>query len=147
MQAPFAPGGFRGLARFFTLQLTLGLTLISALFHLPVMTGVGIYAIYHYLSGNPIIVPLPFILSLGISYGAGMFIGVIGALRAGKPELLLSVPFMPLYWFALCAPTIRALWELRRNPFHWHKTEHGITPPTPLKRPANPLTNTHEYIG
>jgi len=51
-------------------------------------------------------------------------------IRAGKPALLLSVPFMPLYWFALCAPTIRALWELRRKPFHWHKTEHGITSTT-----------------
>lgn len=146
MRAPFAPGGLKGIARFFTLQLTLGLTLISALFHLPVMTGVAIYALYQYLSGASINIPAPFIASLAISYSAGMLIGGIGAMRARKPALLLSVPFMPLYWFALCAPTLRALWELRRNPFHWHKTEHGITPQRPLKTSPESLTSLHEYL-
>ena len=146
MRAPLAPGGLRGLARFFTLQLTLGLTLISALFHLPVMAGVGIYCLYQSLSGAPIYIPIPFLVSLGISYGAGMTIGVVGALRAQKPALLLSVPFMPFYWFALCAPTLRALWELRRNPFHWHKTEHGISPLQPLNPEPETLIKTNEYI-
>jgi len=146
MRAPFAPGGIKGLARFFTLQLTLGLTLISALFHLPVMAGVAIYCLYQYFSGASFNIPAPFLASLTISYGAGMLIGAVGAIRAGKPVLLLSVPFMPLYWFALCAPTLRALWELRRNPFHWHKTEHGITPHTPLKTPPESLTTLHEHI-
>lgn len=144
MRAPFAPGGFRGFARFFTLQLTLGLTLVSALFHLPVMAGVGIYCFHQYLAGQAIQIPMPFLLSLAISYGAGMMIGAVGALRAGKPALLLSVPFMPLYWFALCAPTLRAFWELRRNPFHWHKTEHGVSPPATLKPAIEDLTYTHE---
>jgi cellulose synthase/poly-beta-1,6-N-acetylglucosamine synthase-like glycosyltransferase len=146
MRAPFAPGGLRGIARFFTLQLTLGLTLISALFHLPVMSGVGIYCLYQSLSGAPINIPAPFIASLAVSYGAGMFIGVIGALRAGKPALLISVPFMPLYWFALCAPTLRALWELRRNPFHWHKTEHGIGAHKPLKSSSEGLLSLHGHV-
>lgn len=146
MHAPFAPGGFRGLARFFTLQLTLGLTLISALFHLPVMAGVSLYCLYQYLSGAPIHIPAPFLASLAISYGAGMLIGCVGAVRAGKPALLLSVPFMPFYWFALCAPTLQALWELRSNPFHWHKTEHGVSPQMPLKTSPKRLTSLHEHI-
>jgi len=146
MRAPFAPGGLRGIARFFTLQLTLGLTLISALFHLPVMAGVVAYGLYQYVSGFPINIPMPFLVSLGVSYGAGMLIGAVGALRAGKPYLLLSVPFMPLYWFALCAPTIRALWELSRYPFHWHKTQHGVNPREPLKMPPESPSNAHEYI-
>ena len=146
MRAPFAPGGLRGLARFFTLQLTLGLTLISALFHLPVMAGMAIYCLHQYMSAAPINIPAPFLASLAISYGAGMMIGGIGALRAGKPALLLSVPVMPLYWFALCAPTLRALWELRRNPFHWHKTEHGVNPPATLKPAAKDLIYTHEPL-
>ncbi|WP_051279815.1 glycosyltransferase [Hellea balneolensis] len=146
MRAPFAPGGAAGLARFFTLQLTLGLTLISALFHLPVMAGVGIYCLYQYLLGLPIEIPMPFLISLGISYAAGMIIGAVGALRAQKPALLLSVPFMPLYWFALCAPTLRALWELRRNPFHWHKTAHGVYLSEPLNLPPETLIKSNEYI-
>ena len=133
MQAPFAPGGLRGLVRFFTLQLTLGLTIMNALFHLPIMASVAIYILYLKLAGQPINIPVPFIISLCLSYGAGMYIGAAGAIRAAKPALLLSVPFMPLYWFALCAPTLRALWELKRKPFHWHKTEHGVTSTPPLK--------------
>ena len=146
MRAPFAPGGLRGIARFFTLQLTLGLTLVSALFHFPVMAGVGLYCLIQYFSGVPIHIATPFLASLAISYGAGMIIGVAGALRANKPALLLSVPFMPLYWFALCAPTLRALWELRSNPFHWHKTEHGVSPRIPLKTLPERLTNIHEHL-
>lgn len=146
MHAPFVPGGFKGLARFFTLQLTLGLTLISALFHLPVMAGVSLYCLYQYISGTPLNIPAPFLASLAISYGAGMLIGGVGAVRAGKPALLLSVPFMPFYWFALCAPTIRALWELKSNPFHWHKTEHGVSPQMPLKTSPERLTNVHEHL-
>jgi len=68
MRAPFAPGGIKGLARFFTLQLTLGLTLISALFHLPVMASVAIYCFYQKLFGAPLNIPAPFIASLAISY-------------------------------------------------------------------------------
>ncbi len=146
MRAPFAPGGVQGLARFFTLQLTLGLTLLSALFHFPVMAAAGIYCLYQYMAGAPIAIPLPFIISLGISYGAGMIIGAVGAVRAKKLALLMSVPFMPLYWFALCGPTLRALWELRSNPFHWHKTEHGISTLPPLNPPPETLIKTNEYI-
>jgi len=147
MRAPLAPSGWRGLARFLTLQLTLGLTLINALFHLPVMAGVAIYYLHHHLAGHAIIIPTPYLVSVATSYAAGMVIGAVGALRANKPELLVSVPFMPFYWFALCAPTIRALLELRRNPFHWHKTDHGITPQTLLKAPVKSLTNAHEYYS
>ena len=146
MRAPFAPGGLKGIARFFTLQLTLGLTLINALFHLPVMASVALYCLHQYMLAASITIPAPFIASLAISYGAGMLIGGVGALRAGKPALLLSVPLMPLYWFALCAPTLLALWELRRNPFHWHKTEHGISPHPPLKTRPKSLTSTHEHL-
>ena len=145
MQAPFAPGGLRGAARFFTLQLTLGLTIINALFHLPVMAGAGVYILYLKIAGQTVNIPAPFIISLCLSYGAGMYIGAEGAIRSGKPALLLSVPFMPLYWFALCAPTLRALWELKRNPFHWHKTEHGVTPATTLKQTASTPISTHDY--
>jgi len=35
---------------------------------------------------------------------------------------------MPAYWALLFAPSLRAIWELRRIPFHWHKTEHGVSP-------------------
>jgi len=39
MAAPFAPGGLIGGLRFFTLQLTLGFTLLAALFYAPVLIG------------------------------------------------------------------------------------------------------------
>ena len=146
MHAPFAPGGLKGLARFFTLQLTVGLTLMSALFHLPVMLCVVAYALYHYVAFGALSISIPFLISLAISYGAGMLIGAVGAIRSGKPILLLSVPFMPLYWLALCAPTLHAFLEVRSNPFHWHKTEHGVSGAAPLKTQSEGLTNQNVHI-
>ena len=77
----------------------------------------------------------PFILSLLISYVMGMVIGAVGAYRSGKPHLIITAITMPFYWLALFPPTMRALWELWRAPFLWHKTEHGVMAPAskPLK--------------
>jgi cellulose synthase/poly-beta-1,6-N-acetylglucosamine synthase-like glycosyltransferase len=34
---------------------------------------------------------------------------------------------MPLYWLLMSAACYKALWQLIYNPFHWEKTEHGLT--------------------
>jgi hypothetical protein len=34
---------------------------------------------------------------------------------------------MPLYWLLLFPPLLQAIIELQTRPFHWHKTEHGVT--------------------
>ena len=129
MRAPLAPGGWAGLKRFFTLQLTVGLTLVNALFHLPVIITILCFHGYMALSGEPTPIARHFILSLVISYVMGIVIGAVGAYRSGKPHLIITAITMPFYWLALFPPTMRALWELWRAPFLWHKTEHGVMAP------------------
>lgn len=147
MRTPFSPGGFRGISRFFTLQLTVGMTVMSSLLHLPILMFLASYYLYKDIIGERLIIPQPFILSLGISYAVGILIGMIGAFRSGKPRLALSAVFMPIYWLMLCAPTLRALWELRYDPFHWHKTEHGVKPPASKTLNAENGRLAYELIG
>ena len=126
MRVPFIPKGKDGVKRFLILQLTIGLTLLNAFFHLPILIIMGWVILTQYLNTASIQIPAFFIGSIIVSYLAGTFIGIIGAIRAGKPELILSAFGMPLYWLALFFPTMHALYELGRRPFFWHKTHHSV---------------------
>lgn len=126
MRAPFIPKGKNGVKRFLILQLTIGLTLLNAFFHLPILIIMGWVILTQYLNSASIQIPAFFIGSIIVSYLAGIFIGIIGAIRAGKPKLIISAIGMPLYWVALFFPTMHALHELGRRPFFWHKTHHGV---------------------
>ncbi|WP_409432414.1 glycosyltransferase family 2 protein [Litorimonas sp. RW-G-Af-16] len=133
MSAPFAPGGLRGIVRCFTLQVTLGFTLLSIWFYIPTLFILALIFAYFQMQAIPIQVPPLYSFSFGLSIAVGILIGMIGAYRARKPQLILSAVFMPLYWVLLFRPAMRALWELRYAPFHWHKTRHGVNPPPKLK--------------
>ena len=99
------------------------------------LTLIGFHS-YTVLSGEAVQIARPFVLSLIVSYAVGIMIGALGAYRCGKRQLMLSALTMPFYWIALFPPTLRALWELWRAPFYWHKTEHGVmaraNKPTPM---------------
>ena len=123
MNAPLS-GGWR---RALMLQLTLGVSLLSIAFYAPVMTFMALWAGADAIGIVDAPLPPVFLGALGFSLASGMAVGALGALRAGQPRLLLHVPLMPLYWTMLFPPLLRALWELRHAPYHWHKTEHGVT--------------------
>lgn len=126
MAAPFLPGGILGFLRFLTLQITLGFTLLSVWFYVPsVVFTASILAIL-YLQGLPIDIAPLYLFSVGISAFAGILIGAVGAWRAGKPRLIVHALFMPAYWLLHFTPALRAAREIRRRPFYWHKTRHGI---------------------
>ena len=137
MNAPLS-GGWR---RAVMLQLTLGLSLLSIASYAPVMLVLGLWAAAHQIGVVHASLPPLYLGALAFSLLSGMTVGALGAVRAGKPELLGHVPLMPLYWLLLFPPLLQALWELRTNPFHWHKTEHGVTgarPDPPSPGPATP---------
>ena len=115
----------KGLKRFFILQLSIGLTLLNAIFHLPIIIMIACVILWQILNTGIIYIPIHFLVSLIISYLAGILIGIIGVIRAGKPRLIFSSMAMPIYWSALFFPALHALWELGRKPFFWHKTHHS----------------------
>jgi len=123
MNAPLS-GGWR---RAVMLQVTLGLSLLSVLFFTPVIVGLVLFETALWLGIIDTNIPTIYLLTLGFSLFCGMAVGALGAVRAGQPHLLKHVPFMPFYWLMLFPPLIQAIIELQTRPFHWHKTEHGVT--------------------
>ncbi len=129
MAAPFLPHGIKGLRRFICLQLTLGITLLSVFFYVPALVAMATALIWLIGSGQSLSIHPFYLMSFIVSISTAILIGAIGAYRAGKTVLIKSVVFMPAYWTLLFAPALRAIWELKRTPFHWHKTEHGVSSP------------------
>jgi len=127
MRAAFAPGGWAGIRRQLTLQVTLGITLFSNLFHLPFVVYMLGLAIWSGLSGSPLLLSAWAVYCLILSYSAGLMTGIVGAVRSGQYRLIPDVIFMPFYWLAFFVPTLSALWELKNKPFYWNKTQHGVT--------------------
>ena len=141
MKAPLAPGGWRGARRFLALQATIGLTLLSTLFHLPTL----LWVVWKAASGSP---PSPVILALGGAfYGSGVVVVATGARRAGlrlRAGDLLTVPF---YWMLLTWPAWVAMVDLVRRPSYWNKTPHGVSArptlePAPCLLASSPTSPT-----
>jgi hypothetical protein len=55
-------------------------------------------------------------------------VGLMGLARRGKLRSGWVLARTPLYWACLSIAAWRALWQLWRDPYHWEKTEHGLTP-------------------
>ena len=41
---------------------------------------------------------------------------------------------LPLYWLLMSAAAWLALWQFAAKPFHWNKTEHGLSHVAPVRR-------------
>ena len=122
MRHPLKPGGYSGILRQFTLQLTIGLSLLTGLFHVPSLIVIAALLVFTDApSGSAF-----FMGSFVVAYASGMLIGAAGLIRAGKTHLLWQVLLMPAYWVLHFIPTLLAIMELCVRPFYWHKTEHGI---------------------
>lgn len=156
MQAPLAPGGAKGIARFFTLQITLGASLLSGLFHALIIAGVIGAALQSVRIGHNFHIPWPILITTVLSYSVNITIGALGIYRAGKPQLLWSVPFMPFYWLMLIVPSWIAVIDVFKSPHHWRKTAHGLTHMRPSKQseisidpntPAQPLVITPSHLN
>ena len=54
-------------------------------------------------------------------------IGLCGLARRGRLRDGWILLLTPIYWGCLSLATWRALFQLLRDPYHWEKTEHGLT--------------------
>ena len=113
--------GAGGARRSLSLHVTIGLTLLSALFHLPVLA----LSVALFTTG---VLPGALMTGVGVLlYLSGVVVCFVGARRAGltpRPGDLLTVP---LYWWALTFPAWVAVWELIFRPHYWNKTAHGVS--------------------
>src|SRR6185312_5474660 len=60
-----------------------------------------------------------------------VLIGLMGLARRGRLRTGWILLATPLYWGCLSIAAWRALWQLWRDPYHWEKTEHGLTQDRP----------------
>lgn len=51
----------------------------------------------------------------------------LGALRGGKPHLLVLVPLLPLYYVLVSVAAWLAFYEYLTDPHRWNKTMHGLS--------------------
>jgi hypothetical protein len=56
-----------------------------------------------------------------------VLIGLMGLARRGRLRAGWVLLATPVYWGCLSIAAWRALWELWRDPYHWEKTEHGLS--------------------
>ena len=107
-----------------SLGATLGATVVSALLHAPTVMLCLLF-----LAADPVQLERWMALALlAAGYAAAAVCAVAGARRAGLKPRPTDILTMPAYWPLQTLAAVRALWELRSNPYFWAKTEHGHSP-------------------
>ena len=67
------------------------------------------------------------ILVLVSGYSLSILASMSAAANRGLQPLILSSLTMPAYWLLISAGAYRALFQLFSKPFHWEKTDHGLS--------------------
>ena len=60
-------------------------------------------------------------------YSLAIASGMAAVSVRGMPALLIHAAMMPAYWLLISLAAYKALWQLLTRPFHWEKTEHGLS--------------------
>lgn len=67
------------------------------------------------------------ILVLVSGYSLSIAAGMAAVSARGLLPLLGQTLMMPAYWLLISGAAYKALWQFVTRPFHWEKTEHGIS--------------------
>jgi cellulose synthase/poly-beta-1,6-N-acetylglucosamine synthase-like glycosyltransferase len=132
MRSPVRLHSELGARGFWTAQALLLGVIVSALFH-PFFLGLAIWSITtgeFFPENGMSIVVLATGLNLAVllsGYAASIYAAGLGLERRGLKKWYGTLATMPVYWLLISAAAWLALWQLIRAPFHWNKTEHGIS--------------------
>jgi cellulose synthase/poly-beta-1,6-N-acetylglucosamine synthase-like glycosyltransferase len=132
MRAPLQLLRELGPARFWTMQaLTLGVFASALLYP----AGAAL-AVLFYVSGGMLRQDIGLVSSclLGVNvvaFLAGHVSAIVlmlrGARRHGLASSWFTLVTVPLYWCLMSVAAWLALWQFATRPFHWNKTEHGLS--------------------
>lgn len=121
-----------GLRRFIAVQAVFGGIVVSAFAH-PIFTGLIAWQIAtgRFFDAGAGWVHWALIwlgiFSLALGYLAGFGIAVAALRQRSLAWLVPELAVLPFYWLMMSIAGIRALWQMTRDPFHWEKTEHGVS--------------------
>ena len=111
--------------------MTLGL-FVSALFH-PFLLGDSAYLILSgTLASQAISLPMFIVAGLDIAvlfagYAFSIYAGYCALRRKKIKGWWFALATMPAYWMLISLAGWMALWQFLVKPFHWNKTEHGLS--------------------
>jgi glycosyltransferase XagB len=73
---------------------------------------------------------------LVLGYGTSIIASVVGLRRLKLPVSFVTLVTLPIYWVMMSLAAWMALWDFCVRPFHWHKTQHGLSKLTVKTRGA-----------
>lgn len=129
--------GTRG---FIAFQAIVGGTVISALAHplflIALLTGTGGTLFWMPETIIELHIWIMSLFNLSVGYGAAIALGYLASRKRKLKGLVLQIWLMPIYWLFISFAAYRAVWQWIFAPFHWEKTQHGLTKMRP-RRPSN----------
>ncbi|PHS42478.1 MAG: glycosyltransferase [Robiginitomaculum sp.] len=122
----------------FSLQITVGATLLAAYLHVPSLMVMTILYLASLTDAYTLQHPMIIMSVLLGGYAAAILTAMFGAHRAGKLHLIKFSLLMPFYWLLNFIPVLMASREILVAPDYWRKTAHKgeQTTPTPTGKPA-----------
>jgi len=124
-----------GLRGFVGFQIVIGgfslSNLVHPLFFFSALTSIGLVLVAtpeaqtYVPQASSIAVANLVVLSTG--YSISILAGMIAATQRGLRPLILSALAMPVYWLLISFGSYKALAQLVSRPFHWEKTDHGLS--------------------
>ncbi len=139
MRQPLLCASQLGVAGFWTFQAVTAGVVASALLH-PVCIALTLWLMVtgRAMPGEAGLVPVMLAgLSLAVfvsGYGVAFIAGRRALRRLGIGGWWLSLATMPFYWLLMSLAAWLAVWDFIAQPFHWNKTEHGLSRLQPRSR-------------
>jgi cellulose synthase/poly-beta-1,6-N-acetylglucosamine synthase-like glycosyltransferase len=78
---------------------------------------------------------------------AVIYMGLVSVRASRRPELLLPVLLVPVYWAMMALAVVKAVVQLVGRPSYWEKTTHGLSRMPPSRQPAAPATAAGTSLG
>ncbi|MEN6542499.1 glycosyltransferase family 2 protein [Parvibaculum sp.] len=119
-----------GLRGFIGFQIVIGGFSLSSLVH-PLFYLAAFYSIasgrqpHDFLENMPVTAFNVAVLVSG--FGTTMLAGMAATATRGLKPLVLETLMMPAYWLLISAGAYKALLQFVLRPFHWEKTDHGLS--------------------
>jgi cellulose synthase/poly-beta-1,6-N-acetylglucosamine synthase-like glycosyltransferase len=113
-----------GLRRAVTLQATLGLAILSAFAHGPVLLACIAETLIEFSEHRATSVPAVDLALLVSGWGGAILAMSSGAKQAGRHMTLWDGALAPVYWALQSLAALQAAGQLCTRPHHWNKTSH-----------------------
>ncbi len=130
MRSPRALYRNAGLRGFVGFQLFIGGTFLSAFINPLLWLSFLLYVFFGtslFVSPFGVLTAHVSMVSLVAGNSIFAYLAMLGPYRRGWLELSPYGLTAPLYWLLISGAAMRALWQLFTRPFHWEKTEHGLS--------------------